>query len=168
MERIKKLTAVLLVAALLSGCGSDVSHEDSEESMELEANSITVYYVNDLNIEPHKDSYQLKQPDILTSSVEEVIGAMTDDLSADGFEVATFMLDADDNLSLTMVESSEGTTEKTLLVKASICDTLFQLNNLREIHLIINKSDGSICSDEEFDRDSFFMYGEEENQEEDK
>jgi hypothetical protein len=81
---------------------------------------------------------------------------MTDDLNEEGFEISTFMLDSDDNLSLTMLEESEGTKEKMLLVKASICDTLFQLNSLRKIHLIINRADGSVCSDEEFDRNSFF------------
>jgi hypothetical protein len=162
LKHRRNLIALYLTFAsvLLSACGSKPSSADSDESRELEANSIEVYYVNDLNIETHEEHYQLKQPDILSSSVEEVIGAMSDDLGYDGFEVATFMLDSDDNLSLTMVESTEGSKEKKLLVKASICNTLFQLNSLREIHLVINKSDGSVCSDEEFDRNSFFMYDE--------
>jgi hypothetical protein len=143
---------------LVTGCGSKDGDTQDGDSRELEANSISVYYVDDLSVASHKEQYQLKQPDILSASVEEVIGAMTEDLSSDGFEVSTFMLDSEDNLSLTMVESSEASKEKLLLVKASICDTLFQLDSLREIRLIINKSDGTVCSDEKFDRESFFMY----------
>jgi hypothetical protein len=163
LKHTKKIIAMMiLTAVLMSGCGHTDSETDIEESRELEANSIAVYYVDGWNIETHEDYYQLKQPDILSSSVEEVIGAMSDDLGADGFEISTFMLDSDDNLSMTMVEATEGSKEEILLIKASICDTLFQLNSLRKIHLVINKSDGSVCSDEEFDRTSFFMYSEDE------
>jgi hypothetical protein len=161
LKYTKNIIAMMaFTAVLLSGCGSADSTADSEESRELEANSIAVYYADGLNIGVHEDYYQLKQPDILSSSVEEVIGAMSDDLSNYGFEISSFMLDSDDNLSLTLLGSAENSKEGLLLVKASICDTLFQLNSLRKIYLVINKSDGSVCSDEEFDRTSFFMYSE--------
>jgi hypothetical protein len=153
---LRKIAAFMLVVLLLTGCGN--KEKETGESGEFTANSIEVYYVNDLSVSVHADYYQLKQPDILSSSVEEVIGAMSTDLSDNGFEVSTFMLDSEDNLLLTMVEEAEVSKEKLLLVKASICDTLFQLGSLRQIHLVINKTDGSVCSDEEFERTSFFMY----------
>lgn len=153
---LRKIAAFMLVVLLLTGCGN--KKKETEESIESAANSIEVYYVNNLSVSVHADYYQLKQPDILSSSVEEVIGAMSTDLSDNGFEVSTFMLDSEDNLLLTMVEETEVSKEKLLLVKASICDTLFQLGSLRQIHLVINKTDGSVCSDEEFERTSFFMY----------
>lgn len=153
---VRKIAVFMLMALLLTGCGNQ--EKENGEGGEFTANSIEVYYVDDLSVSVHGDYYQLKQPDILSSSVEEVIGAMSADLSDNGFEVSTFMLDSEDNLLLTMVEETEVSKEKLLLVKASICDTLFQLGSLRQIHLVINKMDGSVCSDETFERTSFFMY----------
>lgn len=157
----KKIIMIVMIMSLFSvaSCKKDASDSEAD-STEYSENSVVIYYVDGMEIVPRGETYQLKQPDILASSVEEIITAMTEELKAEGLEISSFMLDAEDKLHLVMVKPSDISKEQMLMLKASVCNTLFQLQKLDIIYLTINEADGSVYSDEEFDENSFYIYNE--------
>lgn len=157
----KRIVLAVIINLLIftTACKKEALNSEGESEKKLE-NSVVIYYVEDMEIASRNEKYQLKQPDILASSVEETITAMTDELETEGFEISSFMLDSEDNLHIVMVKPPDISKEQLLLVKASVCNTLFQLNKLDVIQLVINDEAGNVCSEEMFDENSFYIYKE--------
>ena len=168
MDKSKKKMIILIVLIALMLVVTIVfakifnQDEDKKNGADnkFDENSVAIYYVEDTQIESRDELYQLKQPDILSSSVEELITAMTEDLQSKGFEISSFMLNSENTLNIVMVKPKNITTEDLLLVKASVCNTLFQLKELDVIKMTINDEKGKMFSDEMFDENSFYIYNE--------
>lgn len=154
---IRRISVVCLICIfLLSGCGS--SDKQVHVSVGAAESMIYIYYPDDKSIERDEQQYQLKQPDSITSSVEEVMTVLAQKLE-DRLAYHTYMLDANSNLSLEFAENMELTKEERLLTDAAICETLFQIEDINAIDIELIDGDGNVIRDNMYTRESFYFYG---------
>ncbi len=153
-----KLAIICILCTLicLTGCGKSDSRvkvsSGSNESM------IYIYYPDDKEIKKDEEMYQIKLPDSVSSSVEEVMTVLTNKLGTD-VTYHTYMLDADNNLSLEFTAHEDLTREKALLTDAAICETLFQISEINDIDIKLSDDTGSVIRDNLYMRESFYFYG---------
>lgn len=152
------IVAAILGIMILSMAGCKKKEKVEVDVNNLDQNSIAIYYPNEMELAIKDEVYQLKQPDSISSSVDELLNEMSDFMNEYGFEVTNFMVDSDNVLKLTLTKPSDISKENILLTKASICNTLFQIPNLKGINLVFQDKDNNVSSAEAYNRESFYIY----------
>lgn len=156
---MKKYLMLLMAGMLLfvTACGKS---KDSVAIVENQnENSIYIYYPVADGIETHDDMYQIKQPDSLSAAVEETMAAIAVDAWNESITYHTYMLDADNNLSLDFYASEMPDTKNKLLASAAICQTLFQLSDINSITLRVFSDEEEMILEDTYHRESFYFYG---------
>jgi hypothetical protein len=105
-----------------------------------------------MEVVPEDERYQLKQPDSLFSSLEEVMGAMH--LSG-GIAFESYSIDTDNNILLDITIEEGVSEEDILLNKLAIIKSIKELNGAGDIALSIS---GKISEIATYTDSSFFYY----------
>lgn len=155
---MKKIIAALISTTLiiaLTACGS--KEERKIHKYSPGQSQICIYYPGDNEIVCKEEKYQLKQPDSVNASVEEVMSILTENI-IDDIEYKTYMISEKGELSLEFQQVGECNAEMLLITKAAVVKTLLQINNIRTIIIELTDMDGNIITVSEYDGDSFFFY----------
>lgn len=157
MKNKKIFILLFCMMALLSACGKTGESEDTGTEV-LGENMINIYYPENTQILKDKEPYQIKQPDSITVSVEEIMAAMSGKLEQEKIQYHTYMIDADNNVTLEFTLTGEYDKEYFLLVRAAVTKTLFQLEDIKNIIIILDDDNGQALLNESYGRDSFYYY----------
>lgn len=156
MKRIISILLCTIIAVGLAGCGESTS--DSISKYSVGESYINVYYFSNNEITCMQSMYQLKQPDSLNASIEEVMSTLVNVLP-DDYEYYTYMLDENNGLTLEFMKNENISKERELLLKASVVKTLFQLKEVNSIAFVITDAKGDYLSQDSYSRESFYFYG---------
>ena len=161
---MKKISLVLLIFAqccfLLSCDKADRQAAREDTAVEME-NSISIYYPGEQGLSEVEDRYQLKQPDSLAASVEEVLGEMLEAFGAEKVSFDAFILDDTNNLTLQMTVYQEADKDYLHIAKAAVAGTLFQLNDIESIRVEISGEENEAVITETMGPSTFYYYDEE-------
>lgn len=157
MKNKKIFILLFCMMALLSACGKTGESEDTGTEV-LGENMINIYYPENTQILKDKEPYQIKQPDSITISVEEIMAAMLGKLEQEKIQYHTYMIDADNNVTLEFTLTGEYDKEYFLLARAAVTKTLFQLEDIKNIIIILDDDNGQALLNESYGRDSFYYY----------
>lgn len=161
---MKKYLYCLVLAAffaVLTGCSQ--SEEEKNLTVQTEnENSIWIYYPENREVARSEELYQLKQPDLLSVSVEEIISALIEKIDGEKLDFRTYLLDEDNNISIEFVQQESCYKEYALLVKASVSKTLFQMEEIGSVNICMYDERNRVISNELFLEDSFYFYGNDE------
>ena len=157
MKKKIRLSVILILAFLLVGCENNDKEAELTVIENSDANTISIYYPDGSEIKEAKEKYQLKQPDSVSASVEEVMAVMAGNFG-ETVQYHTYMLDVDNNVSLDFFVTDELSKEYKLLTKASIAETLFQINGINSIKIKFMDQDGNTIEDGLYLPESFYFY----------
>jgi hypothetical protein len=155
------LCLVLAMATATAACGRTEETAEiatPQNAVDTEKSLITLYYSQGEELFQEEEPYQLKQPDSISNSVDEV---MTAQQMPEGISYTGFSVDEDNNLYLTVSVEREVSTEELLLNKAAIVSTMEQLQGVSSIQISFRSPDGTVLDDAEYNADSFYYYEEE-------
>lgn len=158
---MKKYLCSLILAIFLiglTGCGQRQQEEDLIVQTEKE-NSIWIYYTENRDIVRDENPYQLKQPDSVSASVEEIMSVLIEKIDSTKLEFRTYMLDGDYNIALEFVQKEGCDKDYILLAKAAVSTTLFQIEEIGSVNIGMYDEGNRAISNELFLRDSFYFYG---------
>jgi len=155
----KKIIISLIVVCLsaLSGC-KDNSEISTESNKVVKDNCVYVCFPSGDTIERNSEPYQLKQPDSIIPSVEEVMSASMDSYD-EKIESYTYMVDDDNNVTLQLVMAEEPTREYGLLTMAAVSDTLFQMEMVESVKITLTDADGEVLDSKLILRNTIYHYG---------
>ena len=158
MKKIINLLMCVMLVCLLAGCSKE-EHRTDKPAYDVGGSNVNIYFPRGNEIVCDDEQYQLKQPDSVAASVEEIMGVISGKLSR-GLSYHTYMLDEQSNLALEFVVN-EGAlaTEYELLAKASVAKTLFQLNDIGSIQINITNAESGEVSSNLYTNQSFYFYG---------
>lgn len=153
MKKSLVLALVLMLLFALTGCGKDSKNEvtTNENSM------VDIYYPNGNSVVQSDEKYQIKQPDSIPYSVEELMTCLMDRLD-DRMKYHTYLIDADNNVTLQFVCNGDYNREYLLLAKASVVETLFQIEAINSVNIKVFDEMGNSVDDNLYLRDSFYFY----------
>ncbi len=157
MKKKIRLSVILILAFLLVGCENNDKEAELTVIENSDANTISIYYPEGSVVKEAKEKYQLKQPDSVSASVEEVMAVMAGNFG-ETVQYHTYMLDVDNNVSLDFFVNDELSKEYKLLTKASIAETLFQINGINSIKIKFMDQDGNTIEDGLYLPESFYFY----------
>lgn len=158
--RMKNKSIFILIfcmIALFTACGKTGEVKDTG-TLELGENMISIYYPGSTQILKDNEPYQIKQPDSISVSVEEIMAAMSEKLEQEKIQYHTYMIDADNNVTLEFTLTGEYDKEYFLLARAAVTKTLFQLEDIKSIIIILNNDNEEVLLQESYGRDSFYYY----------
>lgn len=151
---------IIVIMLICTACGQQ------QKQVQMPSGSsesrIYIYYPDGNEIVRDTEQYQIKQPDSLSSAVEETMAVLTQKLNGN-VVYHTYMLDADNNLMLDFNLDKMQAKERILLTDAAICQTLFQIDAIHSINIRFLNSDGDELRDNVYTRDSFYFYDYDEN-----
>ena len=162
----KKYIALNLIAVIMLICLTGCSMPFSGKGADLESEYVRpgngeayIYYHEDMSIKRRDNVYQIRQPDVLSASVEELLGELMKEYEGI-FSFYTYMFDESNiRLEVSFTAASPLSREEVLLSTASVCTTLFQLDGISAIKINISDDDNKILLSEDYDRSSFFFGG---------
>lgn len=158
---MKKITAFVISIILvcgLAGCGRR-GKDDNQKAYRIGESEVNIYSPKANDIVCEDEQYQLRQPDSMTASVEEIMDIFVGNITSK-LKYHTYMFDEDNNLSLEFViENGELDKEYELLFKASLCKTLFQIAAIGNIQINITCQDTGVVDSTSYDRESFYFFG---------
>ena len=157
----KILIAILALLMCFSFCSC--KKKENEANVQLSENSMAdIYYPKGNKVVKSEEQYQIKQPDSLSASVEELMLQLKDKLD-ESMEYYTYLIDADNNVSLEFISQGEYNREYILLAKAAVVETLFQMEGINSIKIKISDVDGNVIGEDSYMEDSFYFYDYSEN-----
>lgn len=158
MKKGYLLSLILIIVFSLSGCGAE-EKATSEVAVDNIENSIFVCYPDD-EVLMSETAYQLKQPDSIVPSVEEV---MSESIKYyDGkMENYSYMVDDDNNVTLDITIEGECSREYSLLTMAAVSDTLFQMDMVGSVKITLLTTEGETVDSKLILRNTFYYYGSE-------
>lgn len=154
----KKITLTVLCIILLMLCACDKKDKNENSKNVKNENSIYIYYPNEDEVVRDGEVYQIKQPDSIGASIEEVMSVLAPKLNQDVMTYHTYMLGEDNDVELEFLQNGEIDKHYFMLAKAAITSTLFQIKEIRCINVSLTDSVGEVVYDEMFTRESFFFY----------
>lgn len=161
---MKKIALVLLIFVqccfLLSCDKVDRQAVREDTAVEME-NSISIYYPGEQGLARAEDRYQLKQPDSLSASLEEVLGEMLEAFGVEKVSFDAFILDDTNNLTLQMTVYQEADKDYLHIAKAAVAGTLFQLKDIERIRVEISREESEEVLTETMFPHTFCYYDEE-------
>ncbi len=160
MKKILILIMTITMVLSLVGCGE----KEKKKEDDSKANGVVdIYYPEDKGVVKDKETYQIKQPDSLSASVEELMACLMDKLD-ERMEYHTYLIDADNDVTLQFVCNGEFNREYMLLAKAAIVETLFQIESINSVSIYIADVNGNSIAENLYLRGSFYFYDYEEEQ----
>ncbi len=157
MKKSILLSLILLMAMSLWGCGKNAD-ATTEATVSKNENAVFIYYPDGDSISRKQDSYQLKQPDSIVPSVEEVMSVSVE--AYDGkLENYSYMVDDDNNVTLDITIAGECTREYSLLTMAAVCETLFQMEMVESIKINLVTTEGEAVDSKLILRNTLYHYG---------
>ncbi len=157
MKKKLILLFVFMLAFQLVGCEKKDREAELTVIEHSETNTISIYYPDGNEMKKAEEKYQLKQPDSVSASVEEVMTSMAE-YFGDTIQYHTYMLDVDNNVSLEFFIIEDVSKEYKLLTKASIAETVFQINGVNSIKIKFMNQDGSTMEEGLYLPESFYFY----------
>lgn len=156
MKKITIISLILILCFALSGCDSTTESEKTTTGSQV-VNEVYVYYPEESEVVVSKDGYQLKQPDSIVASVEEVMSVSLE--YYDGkLENYSYMVDNDNEVTLSITIAEDCSREYSLLTMASISDTLFQLELVESVKITLVTSEGEMVDSKLILRNTFYHY----------
>lgn len=153
MRRSLAITFFLLICFSMTSCG-----ENKEKNVATnEKSMVDIYYPEENGIVKSDERYQIKQPDSISYSVEEIMTCLMDRLD-ERMEYHTYMIDGDNNISLQFVCNGEYNREYQLLAKAAVVETIFQIDAINSVTIHVSDESGDVLTDNLYLRDSFYFY----------
>lgn len=156
MKRAFAFVLAMILVLSITGCGEKKEQNNKEETV-MNSNTIQVFVVEENSIVRSDTVCQLKQPDVVTASVEEVMTAVISEFG-DKLPSYKYMVDEKNSITLDVMLGSKYSKEDNLLIMAAITNTLFQIKDISTIRIIMNTSEGEMVADELYLRDSFYYY----------
>ena len=162
MKKIMLINLILALVVNLCGCGGqkDTATETSTVAVE---NAVYVCYPSDDGVVKSSESYQLKQPDSIVPSVEEVMSVSIDYYDG-GLESYSYMVDDNNNVTLNITVADNYTREFGLLVMASVSDTMFQMEMVESVKVTLATTEGEVLDSKLMLRNTIYHYGDTDNQ----
>lgn len=156
MKKISVMSLCLLLMLALSACGKS-KDEEINYTYAVGGSTVGIYYPSGYQVACDKELYQLKQPDSVTASIEEIMNIVIGKLNA-AYTYHTYMIDEDGNLTLEFIRGGEGDADYEYLMKASVATTLFQIEDIDNINF--NIVDAGVDEDNisSYNRASFYFY----------
>lgn len=155
MRRRTVIGIIIGMMLICTACGQQQKQvqmpSGSDES------KIYIYYPDGNKIVRDTEQYQIKLPDSVSSAVEETMAVLLQKLDSN-MVYHTYMLDADNNLTLDFTLDKVQAKERILLTDAAICETLFQIDAIHSISILFFNSDGGELRNNAYTRDSFYFY----------
>lgn len=151
------MLAIFSMLLLLTACGKKTEQIAIVETPN--DNKIYIYRPTDSGVVAEEEMYQIKQPDSLSAAVEETMAALCETEWDQFVSYHTYMLDADNNLSLDFFAEEIPDTKSKILASAALCQTLFQLPDISSITIRILHEDEALIQEDCYTRDSFLFYG---------
>ncbi len=162
MKKCILINLILVLAICASGCGgqSDSATEAPKVSVE---NAVFVCYPSEDRVVKSNESYQLKQPDSIVPSVEEVMSVSMDYYEGK-LESYSYMVDDNNNVTLNITVTEDYTREFGLLVMASVSDTMFQMDMVESVRVTLGTAEGEQIDSKLMLRSTIYHYGDSDNQ----
>lgn len=156
MKKIWISCLIILLMLLTTACGKDTEEKTIHEYF-VGDSKVGIYYPEGKDVVCDENIYQIKQPDSISASIEEIMSALDQKL-ADKYVYHTYMLDEQGSLSLTFAMQEERDEEYELLMKAAVSLTLFQLKEIKKVTIEITSEGGQLIDTSSFGRESFYFY----------
>lgn len=157
MKNKRIAIVIFCIMVLFTACGKNKEPKDTGTD-KLGENMISIYYPENTQILKDKEPYQIKQPDSVTVSVEEIMAVLSEKLEQEKIQYHTYMIDADNNVTLEFTLAGAYDKEYFLLARAAVTKTLFQLEDIKSIIIILDNDNGEVLLQESYDRNSFYYY----------
>ena len=154
MKKIKLIYLTILIMLLSSACKKE---EEKISVVQTGGGMIDIYYPEGYQVVKAKEQYQIKQPDSVSACVEEIMTQYVY-LLDEGLVYHTYLIDTDNNVTLQFVSEFEGEKEYELLAKAAITETMFQIDDIKSVSIVISNLSGDVISSDLYLRDSFYFY----------
>ena len=158
MKRWIRISLIFAMCFCLAGCEKK---QETKEPAQSE-NMIHLFQVKENQVVLASEDYQLKTPDVLSTSVEDVMTKLMT-LPESRIESYTYMIAEDSSVQMELtLKEGDYQTEDTMLLMAAVTKTLFQLEAIDGIELSLKDSFGEIKEEQSFGRSSFYYYDYEE------
>lgn len=158
MKKIIIFMISIILVCGLAGCGKS-GKDVNKKTYKVGESKVNIYSPKANDIVCEDEQYQLRQPDSMTASVEEIMDIFVGNI-ANKLMYHTYMFDEENNLTLEfVVENGELDKEYELLFKASLCKTLFQIASIGNIQINISHQDTEVVDSSLYNRDSFYFFG---------
>lgn len=160
------ILSMILVMCFFSGCDKkdDTFIEDVSEGIEAAVenqksnNIVSIYYVSDGKIVAEEEKYQIKQPDSITASAEELMNLASKHFDTEKLEYMSYMIDEKNNIDVEFARKSEMDKDEYFLAEAAFLKTLFQIKEISEVTISIEDANEKFISETVYTRDSFYFY----------
>ncbi len=156
MRKSILLSLILVLAMALSGCGNS-EETSTETAADKGENYVFVYYPEEDYITMSQEAYQLKQPDSIIPSVEEVMSVCLEAYEG-RMESYSYMVDDDNNVTLEITMAGDCTKEYSLLTMAAVSDTLFQMDMVESVKITLMTTEGEAVDSKLILRNTFYHY----------
>ena len=148
--------AIMFAASNLTACSAEDKPTEitTQDNIINNAGSVQLYHVENNTVVADSDRYQLKQPDSLSDSVEEIMSQMS---LPTGITFSSYSIDKDSNLQLVL--TSDGLTEEMLLLsKAAIVKSMSGLTTAADTIITVNDAAGNMLETASYRDNAFFYY----------
>lgn len=160
------ILSMILVGCFFSGCDKkdNTFIEDVSEGIEAavdnqkSSNIVSIYYVRDGKIVAEEEKYQIKQPDSITASAEELMNLASKHFDEEKLEYMSYMIDEKNNIDVEFVKNGEMDKDEYFLVEAAFLKTLFQIKEICDVTISIEDANEKLVSQTVYTRDSFYFY----------
>lgn len=155
MKRRTGIILAIFIMVICTACGDN--HSQVQVSSSANDSLVNIYYPGEKEVLMDEEQYQIKLPDSVSSSVEEVMTVLMENMDQK-LVYHTYMLDVDNNLSLEFAADEALTQEEMILIDASVCQTLFQIKGINNITISVLDHTGEELRNNLYMRDSFYFY----------
>ncbi len=150
------LPVLMMFLLLLPGCGNkEADTSDMQETIISAAGTITLYHVQGMKVEADTERFQLKQPDSLSASVEEVATAIQ---LPDGITFENYSIDADRVIHLMLTVRDDVSAETCLLAKVAVIRSMNGLSDARNYIITLTSEEGEMLEEAPYTENSFYYY----------
>ena len=150
------LAGFMLTSQIFTACTASMpsTEEPTQESISDTAGTVQLYHVDDISVVPDDERYQLKQPDSISDSVEEIMNQLQ---LLNGLTFTGYNIDKDGNIVLVLME--EGLTEEQLLLsKAAIVKSVSGLGKTGDTVITVVNAAGETIDSTTYRDNAFFYY----------
>lgn len=171
MSGIMRKTGIVLLLAIMLlqvGCSKKVEKQNNNITTEdIPESYIDIYYCDESDVEILNKGYQIKQLGNLSASIEEVLVFLTTNKIADkkrnyfqdGITYNGYVIDESNNLTVTFKLDKENYDMIDFyLTKAALCSTLFQIQEINTVSIVLDRVDNVNLENDIYNRKSFYYY----------
>ncbi len=151
---------MLLVLLCLSGCGEDggaitETVIDTVDSNLSEDHGILIYHVEGRTVVADEKRVQLKKPDLVANSIEEIMDVLP---LVDGIRFQGYAMGENNSVVLSFQVADDIGKETLLLEKAAVVTTIEQIRNIGAISLSIRNQKDEVLEEGSYTGKSFYYY----------